>query len=49
MGVLVFLARASRQPALSSKRLALVEAGACYWHMVDVLWIVLFPVLYLVK
>jgi nitric oxide reductase NorE protein len=25
-----------------------VEAAASYWHMVDVLWIVLFPLLYLV-
>lgn len=24
-----------------------VEGGACYWHMVDLLWLVLFPLLYL--
>jgi nitric oxide reductase NorE protein len=26
-----------------------VEGGACYWHMVDVLWIVLFPLLYFLR
>ena len=25
------------------------ESGAAYWHMVDLLWIVLFPLIYLVK
>jgi nitric oxide reductase NorE protein len=49
MGVLVYLIRASRRPALSTMQLAFVEGGACYWHMVDLLWIVLFPLVYLVK
>lgn len=26
-----------------------LESGACYWHMVDLLWIILFPLLYLVR
>jgi nitric oxide reductase NorE protein len=26
-----------------------LESGACYWHMVDLLWIMLFPLLYLVR
>ena len=29
--------------------LVLVEVGASYWHMVDLLWIVLFPLLYLMR
>ena len=49
MVVLTFLLRASRKPAMSAKRFAFVEGGACFWHMVDLLWIVLFPLLYLVK
>jgi nitric oxide reductase NorE protein len=49
MGVLTFLARTSRQAVISPKRFAFVEGGACFWHMVDLLWIVLFPLLYLVK
>lgn len=24
------------------------EAGACYWHMVDMLWIILFPLIYVI-
>lgn len=26
----------------------LFEGGACFWHMVDLLWIILFPLLYLI-
>jgi nitric oxide reductase NorE protein len=29
--------------------LSLLEGGATYWHMVDLLWIVLFSILYLIK
>lgn len=28
---------------------AFLVGGACYWHMVDLLWVVLFPLLYLVR
>lgn len=24
------------------------ESGACYWHMVDLLWIILFPLIYVI-
>jgi len=34
---------------MSTRQFAFVEGGACFWHMVDLLWIVLFPLLYLVK
>lgn len=27
----------------------LIEGGACFWHMVDLLWIVIFPLLFLVR
>jgi nitric oxide reductase NorE protein len=47
-GVLVFLTAMARRAPLSDKQLAWVESGASYWHMVDLLWIVLFAVLYLV-
>jgi len=30
-------------------RLTGVESLACYWHMVDLLWILLFPLLYLLR
>jgi nitric oxide reductase NorE protein len=25
-----------------------LEGGACFWHMVDFLWMIIFPLLYLV-
>jgi nitric oxide reductase NorE protein len=48
MAVLTVLLAATRPPELSATRLAVVEGGACFWHLVDLLWIVLFPLLYLV-
>jgi nitric oxide reductase NorE protein len=30
-------------------KMSLVETGATYWHMVDVLWLVLFALLYLMR
>ncbi|WP_354700084.1 Cytochrome c oxidase polypeptide I+III [Paraconexibacter sp. AEG42_29] len=39
----------SRRPTLTRHQFAFVEGGACFWHMVDLLWIVLFPLLYLVR
>lgn len=26
-----------------------VEAGAAFWHMVDLVWVILFPVIYLIR
>jgi nitric oxide reductase NorE protein len=50
MGVLTFCFISSRKPEPpSEKRFAFIEGGACFWHMVDLLWIVLFPLLYLMK
>lgn len=48
MGVLAFVYSQARKPGLSPGRFSVVEGGACYWHMVDLLWIVIFPLLYLV-
>ncbi|HVW43581.1 MAG TPA: cytochrome c oxidase subunit 3 [Amycolatopsis sp.] len=49
MGVLVFLSTRARLPRLTARQLAVVEGGACFWHLVDLLWIILFPLLYLAK
>ena len=60
MGVLVFLwfkaratVRRNTDTATAAKEndkeMMLIESGASYWHMVDLLWIVLFPLLYLMK
>jgi nitric oxide reductase NorE protein len=47
--VLALLLTQARRADLSATRMAVVEGGACFWHLVDLLWIVLFPLLYLVS
>ena len=47
MCVLVFLWRITRKTSRPPK-ITLVEGCASYWYLVDLLWIVLFPLLYLI-
>ena len=51
LGILVqaFLLTQARRTELSATRMAVVEGGACFWHLVDLLWIFLFALLYLVS
>ncbi|WNC74174.1 cytochrome c oxidase subunit 3 [Thalassotalea psychrophila] len=49
IGVLSFLWIRSRKPFYSLSDLRNLESGGLIWHMVDLLWIALFPLLYLVK
>ncbi|WP_179467073.1 cytochrome c oxidase subunit 3 [Mycolicibacterium vinylchloridicum] len=49
MCLLIYMMVKSRKQSLSVKEFAYVEGGACFWHMVDLLWIVLFPLLYFVR
>jgi nitric oxide reductase NorE protein len=49
VGVLIALWTQTRRPELSSARMAVFESGTCFWHLVDMLWIMLFPLLYLVS
>jgi nitric oxide reductase NorE protein len=44
LGVLIAMYREVRRPRL---RLGFLEGGGCYWHLVDLLWVVLFPLVYL--
>ncbi|MBJ7328535.1 MAG: cytochrome c oxidase subunit 3 [Solirubrobacteraceae bacterium] len=46
---LVILAVVREHVARPEPSMQLVETGAIYWHMVDVLWIVLFALLFLVR
>jgi nitric oxide reductase NorE protein len=48
MAVLTSLLTQTRRHDISETRMAVVEGGACFWHLVDLLWVVLFPLLYLV-
>jgi nitric oxide reductase NorE protein len=47
MGALITLFVFSRKKSLSAGQYAFFEGGACFWHMVDLLWVVLFALLYL--
>jgi nitric oxide reductase NorE protein len=49
MGVLVFLARISRVASFNERTVRNLESGGSFWHVVDLLWIVLFALFYLVK
>ena len=49
IGVLVFMIVHLRKNTATTPNMVLIEGGASYWHMVDLLWIVLFPLLYLIK
>ena len=49
IGVLAFMVRHLRKHAATAPNMVLIESGASYWHLVDLLWIVLFPLFYLIK
>lgn len=49
IAVLAIMLTQTRRDELSATRMAAVEGGACFWHLVDLLWIVLFALLYLVS
>jgi nitric oxide reductase NorE protein len=47
--VLVVLYKLSKKPEMTRTQFGFFEGGACFWHMVDLLWIVLFPLIFLVR
>jgi nitric oxide reductase NorE protein len=49
LGLLILgvVARELRNPR--RRRMFMVESGATYWHMVDLLWIVIFALLYVMR
>lgn len=49
LAVLLVLTGLSRKPAPSPARIKFFEGGACFWHMVDLLWLIIFPVVFLVR
>jgi len=48
MVILSFIAHSAWQGKYHNKDLCGFEAGASYWHMVDLLWIILFPLIYVI-
>ncbi|MGI9126346.1 MAG: cytochrome c oxidase subunit 3 [Mycobacterium sp.] len=47
--VLLVLSRLAANPDPSPRQYGYIEGGGCFWHMVDLLWIVIFPLLFLVR
>ena len=47
--LLLIMYRKARAGGYHGANFAGLEMGASYWHMVDLLWIVLFPLLYLMR
>ncbi len=48
LGVLTVLFFVSRRPTLDKGTVRMIEAGGVFWHLVDLLWIILFALFYLV-
>jgi len=48
MSVLIWLTLRIKRGAYSPNHYVAVELGALYWHLVDLVWIFLFPLLYLI-
>mgnify|MGYP000939478147 CR=1 FL=1 len=46
---LLLLSRFTRRPLAKPSHFALVESAGVFWHMVDLLWLVIFALLYLVE
>ena len=47
--VLAYLITRSRRPDPGASYVLVMEGGGAFWHLVDLLWIVLFALLYLVR
>lgn len=47
IGVLLYFALVFRSKQVSPDHFRTFESGAIFWHMVDLLWIIIFPLLYL--
>lgn len=48
MAILIWVLRLAQRDRFSPDYYTPVEVGALYWHLVDAIWIYLFPLLYLV-
>jgi len=49
IGILVFLTIRAYQGAYTSGHVMPIENFALYWHFVDIIWLFLFPLLYLIS
>ena len=49
LAFLTVLFNLARKPKMSRGQFGFFEGGACFWHMVDLLWLVLFPLIFLAR
>lgn len=49
IGVLIFTAFAVRRPIAEGHGFALIEGAAIFWHLIDMLWVFLFALFYLLR
>lgn len=49
LGILAVCVVKARGAAINEKYVLFIESGASFWHMVDLLWVVLFPMFYLLR
>ncbi len=49
LAVLMWLRSSANEGVGTARYVKFLECGGIYWHMVDLLWIMLFPLLYLLK
>lgn len=49
LAVLTLMLRVASKPLLGPRQFQTLESGASFWHLVDLLWLVLFALFYLVS
>jgi nitric oxide reductase NorE protein len=49
LAVLAYLQKACLKPGAATTGLVWIECGALFWHLVDLLWVVLFALFYLLR
>jgi cytochrome c oxidase subunit 3 len=49
VGILLVLIVAAARGAFSAEWFTPVEMTGLYWHFVDIVWVFLFPLLYLIR
>lgn len=49
MVILLVIVFQLRKNQYSSQNMSGLESGAAYWHMVDLVWVVLFPLIYIIR
>lgn len=49
IGILAIMAKKASRGGYGPDHMLGLESGAMYWHMVDLIWIVLFPIVYVIQ